>query len=271
MKYGQFFKSLIAIAPLLSLAAAPAFAETNLTPQEQQLIDAYPELLADIQDGELIWRDGTRMPMSDGREKTKSAQDKLDNPSISDMLETPYPTGPAKTPSEGSDPGRARHVGFFDKMYGDCTKGNVAKHLTTIAWLPAKTNQRLRVTKINGVDKKLAAVSNELEKLPAKFDRFLFPSAGTYVCRTIAGTNRRSAHGYGIAIDIATKHADYWRWPSTSAAKESGWRNKIPIEIVKIFEKHGFIWGGRWHHFDTMHFEYRPELLTGLSDASPVD
>lgn len=103
MKYGQFFKSIIAIALLLSLAAAPAFSETNLTPQEQQLIDAYPELLAGIQDGELIWRDGTRMPMSDGRENAKSAQDKLDDPSISDMLETPYPTGPAKAPSEGSD------------------------------------------------------------------------------------------------------------------------------------------------------------------------
>ena len=28
-----------------------------------------------------------------------------------------------------------------------------------------------------------------------------------------------------------------------------------------IFERHGFIWGGKWHHYDTMHFEYRPELL----------
>lgn len=26
-------------------------------------------------------------------------------------------------------------------------------------------------------------------------------------------------------------------------------------------EKHGFIWGGCWYHYDTMHFEYRPELL----------
>ncbi|MGC1959145.1 MAG: M15 family metallopeptidase, partial [Pseudolabrys sp.] len=40
-------------------------------------------------------------------------------------------------------------------------------------------------------------------------------------------------------------------------------RNRIPIEIVRIFEKQGFIWGGYWYHFDTMHFEYRPELLAG--------
>ncbi|WP_372236783.1 M15 family metallopeptidase [Campylobacter pinnipediorum] len=31
--------------------------------------------------------------------------------------------------------------------------------------------------------------------------------------------------------------------------------------MVDVFEKNGFIWGGRWKHFDTMHFEYRPELF----------
>jgi hypothetical protein len=34
----------------------------------------------------------------------------------------------------------------------------------------------------------------------------------------------------------------------------------VPFEIVLIFERHGFIWGGKWYHYDTMHFEYRPEL-----------
>ena len=33
------------------------------------------------------------------------------------------------------------------------------------------------------------------------------------------------------------------------------------MTIVDVFERHGFIWGGRWFHYDTMHFEYRPELL----------
>ena len=31
--------------------------------------------------------------------------------------------------------------------------------------------------------------------------------------------------------------------------------------IVDVFERNGFIWGGKWYHYDTMHFEYRPELL----------
>ena len=39
------------------------------------------------------------------------------------------------------------------------------------------------------------------------------------------------------------------------------WRNVVPQEIVDAFEAEGFIWGGRWLHYDTMHFEYRPELL----------
>ena len=49
--------------------------------------------------------------------------------------------------------------------------------------------------------------------------------------------------------------SDYWRW------SKSGWHNRIQIEIARVFERHGFIWGGRWYHYDTMHFEYRPELL----------
>jgi hypothetical protein len=38
-------------------------------------------------------------------------------------------------------------------------------------------------------------------------------------------------------------------------------RNRIPFEVVEPFEAEGFIWGGKWYHYDTMHFEYRPELF----------
>ncbi|MCG3705331.1 M15 family metallopeptidase [Aliarcobacter butzleri] len=53
--------------------------------------------------------------------------------------------------------------------------------------------------------------------------------------------------------------SNYWQWDEKDGKIE--YKNKIPLEIVEIFEKYGFIWGGRWYHFDTMHFEYRPELL----------
>jgi hypothetical protein len=38
-------------------------------------------------------------------------------------------------------------------------------------------------------------------------------------------------------------------------------REGYPQAIVDAFEAEGFIWGGKWHSFDFMHFEYRPELL----------
>jgi hypothetical protein len=35
----------------------------------------------------------------------------------------------------------------------------------------------------------------------------------------------------------------------------------VPTSVVEAFERHGFVWGGKWLFFDTMHFEYRPEVL----------
>jgi hypothetical protein len=34
-----------------------------------------------------------------------------------------------------------------------------------------------------------------------------------------------------------------------------------PQSVIEAFERHGFVWGGKWSHFDTIHFEYRPEIL----------
>jgi hypothetical protein len=40
-----------------------------------------------------------------------------------------------------------------------------------------------------------------------------------------------------------------------------GERYMPPDRFVRAFEKRGFIWGGKWFYWDTMHFEYRPEIL----------
>lgn len=228
----------------------------------RRLVAAYPEFLSAVENGQLVWKDGTRMTLDDGR-RGKSFAALLDAPDLKDMFAWPYPAGaPASPPAFEVDPGRVRFQALFDKMYGNCTKGETTGKLVEIIWLPKKARQRLKVMRVNGVAQRLEAVSRELDALPEKFNAYLFPAAGTYNCRTIAGTSRPSVHGAGIAIDIALKHAHYWRWTKPAADGRHRFRNSIPPEIVSIFEAHGFIWGGRWYHFDTMHFEYRPELLT---------
>ena len=86
----------------------------------------------------------------------------------------------------------------------------------------------------------------------------------------IAGTTRLSVHAFGIAVDINPQYGGYWQYGLPHAMREEQvrqkkiplvYKNRIPSEIVKVFEKHGFIWGGNWYHFDGMHFEYRPEFL----------
>jgi len=247
---------LAAIAALWASAASPANAADM-----RRLLDAYPEHLERIYGNALVWRDGTRMTIDDGRQG-KSLDQMLDEPDIDDMLAMPYRQSAIPLPpAADSDPGRVRHRAFFTKMYGDCAKGTVAPHLVEITWMAHSAPQKLRVTRVNGVAARLETVSKELEKLPAAMRRHLSPAAGTYVCRPIAGTDRTSPHGLGIAIDIAVATSDYWRWSKRGPKGRPVWRNRIPIEIVEIFERHGFIWGGRWFHYDTMHFEYRPELL----------
>jgi hypothetical protein len=250
-------------AGLAVAAGASALAAVDAATAGARLIAAYPEHLAGVDGNWLVWKDGTRMAIDDGR-GPKQPEALLAAPDIKDMFHWPYPTGrAAAAPALDEDPGRPRHKAFFDKMYGDCTKGEVARSLVEIEWLPQKTRQRLKVTRINSVAQRLQAVSRELDRLPASFDRYLFPAAGTYNCRPIAGTTRPSVHGAGIAIDISLRHAHYWRWSKPDGAGRYTFRNSIPPEIVSIFEKHGFIWGGRWYHYDTMHFEYRPEMLGG--------
>jgi D-alanyl-D-alanine carboxypeptidase len=68
-------------------------------------------------------------------------------------------------------------------------------------------------------------------------------------------------YGFGIAIDIAAAHSHYWLRAKPGAGGHITYKNEIPREIVRTFEAHGFIRGGKWYHYDTMHFEYQPELI----------
>ena len=225
-----------------------------------KLVSAYPNWIAKSDQEFLVLKNGQKFALSDHR-TDKSFEEMLEHPDIDDMFYVPYPQGTApKQPPKDFDPGRVRFEPLFVAMYGDCKRGEVDASLRTIEWLPTHGGGRVSISPVNGVDKALAAVSRELDRLPEVFMKFLIPSGGTYNCRPIAGSHIRSMHGYGVAIDINPKYADYWRWASKTA-DGLVWKNQIPMEIIRVFEKQGFIWGGYWYHFDTMHFEFRPELL----------
>ena len=224
-----------------------------------KLVAAYPNALAGHDAKGLRWRDGTVMPVSDEAD-SKTFSELLRYASIIDQFRIPYPRGPLEEPpAVDVDPGRFRNIAFFKKMYGDCQKGEVSPLLVSVAWLPKTWGKSVRITSVNDVDKHLRAVSAEIDALPQQIKRAAYPIVGTYNCRAVADTGRPSPHSYGIAIDLNTAFSDYWYWRPHDGPIL--YRNRMPEEIVTIFEKHGFIWGGKWYHFDTMHFEFRPELL----------
>lgn len=245
------------IGAILAGMAFPVCADPRL----DALLAAYPDRLASYTDTELVWKDGSRMPLGSLQSNLPFAE-RLDRASIRDQFAIPYP--PASAPFQGpaldGDPGRLRNEAFFLKMYGDCRRGEVAPKLKAVPWLPNHGGGTVRMTAVNGVAEQLEKVSRELDQLPTALIAYLVPTSGTYNCRPIAETNRLSVHAFGAAIDINARFGDYWLWSKRPYGSVT-WRNRVPREIVKIFERHGFIWGGRWYHNDTLHFEYRPELI----------
>lgn len=233
-----------------SISAIPA---DTIPKYAQKIIDAYPYFDIRYEDGYLVFTDGTKILCDDNKEK--GFVERLDNCDIEDMFSMTYDTT-AIEPLYLNDCGRGRNEELFKKMYGN-TESTARKNLVSVEWF----GQKILFTKVNGAAEQLKKVAMELQKTP-QFRKYL-TNASSYYWRKVRGANRQSAHSYGIAIDINTTYSNYWLWfnPKSSETDKIKFVNKIPIEIVKVFEKYGFIWGGRWYHYDTMHFEYRPEFL----------
>lgn len=236
---------------------------------------AYPDKIIAVDEHYITWADGSKMPLSEGKAPA-TEEDTLNNPSLIDQInnihyDTGIPANPV-TYQPAGDPGRIRYEPFFLKMYGK-TKEEVQANLTTVYWMPHFFNYQypLQVSKINRIDEKFKHISDELAALVRQHPNylvFLENPGGTFCWRHIANTQRMSLHSFGMTIDINTEQSNYWQWDLENAGLSPAettpplsYQNHIPWDIVAIFEKYGFIWGGKWRHYDTMHFEYRPELL----------
>lgn len=225
------------------------------------LVQSYPEVLCGFEaPNSLVLCNGDRIPWDDGRSKT--IDERFYEPDPEDMFVWPYPSASEWPPFPTTDPGRIRFERLFEAAYGDAP-AKVTEHLVAVRWF----GRNVRVSRRNGVARHLQAVATDLDRLPRRFRRYFTHTSGTYNWRTIKGSAVRSLHSYGIAIDVGIEFSNYWRWVpgATRDAAPPPYENRFPREVVEVFERHGFIWGGRWAHFDTMHFEYRPELLCARS------
>ncbi|HOV86567.1 MAG TPA: M15 family metallopeptidase [Syntrophobacteraceae bacterium] len=225
------------------------------------LFSAYPDHCAGIELSEenrlyVVMNKGRRLVYEDG--KGKSFREKLEDPDLQDMLEQEYRPGPVEEdPPEDFDPGRIRVTAFFQAVYGE-TRDEVVGNCLETPFLGERVPFNVR----GGARDALRKVDEELSALlraNPPLAKHVRPLGGSFSWRWIDGTRRLSPHAFAAALDLNPARGAYWRWGTGTDPGEA--RRRYPREIVRAFEKHGFIWGGKWYHYDLMHFEFRPELL----------
>ena len=262
---------------------APAFGSRALcdsgpapkteTPDELENLDAnarldiqclkasYPQITGLVADEEGLWLlvgDKGRVLYS----RHGSLKDMATGPETADgwvvdvraSMADPYPLEPNRPDTPlGVSPGRKRSYDLLTALYGS-TPAQVGKQLAPVKLL----GQALRLSAPAG--KALAAADPALVEAvreDPQLKAFLKMDGG-FMWRRIAGESRLSPHAYGIAVDLSSRIAPYWRW---SKLRPHPLQFSYPSAIVSLMEDAGFIWGGKWHEYDIMHFEYRPEII----------
>ncbi|AKC63611.1 glycoside hydrolase [Clostridium botulinum] len=224
------------------------------------LMMAYGEYIEDIECKNdkvyIVMESGKKIIYDDKKEK--NFEEKIYNSDIQDMMEQIYPLNmTGKVMDKDFDPGRFRVYPLLEDVYGN-NSSKIQKNLKTI-------NTAYGTVQFNNNSKGAESLKNTLDELSSisksnsKLNSYISPLNGTFNYRHIAGTNLLSPHAFGIAIDLVRDNRDYWKWATESEGEKR--IASYPKEIVETFEKNNFIWGGKWHHFDTLHFEYRPEII----------
>lgn len=258
----------LAWAALMLGATAPAQATSGA----ECLRQAYPEFWAPPGPGangsgpdlRLVSRNGQRFDFDEHKDHLPHAQ-LINQADLKTQMAQPYAAGfPAAVPGRHQDPGRMRAEPFFVAMYG-ATAAQVQNHLVAVPWAPS--GRTLAFTRVNGAALALERVGRTLAQNPA-WAAYVRQPAGSFYWRRIAGTSRLSVHAFGAAVDFTLPKGlgRYWQWGGCTEEGDCAYPSAVLKEatlqrVVEVFEQEGFIWGGKWAHFDTVHFEYRPELV----------
>lgn len=157
---------------------------------------------------------------------------------------------------------------FADMLYSGNDQATMYTNMKLISVLGYRIQvHSMIVERIKNVDYEVKAIA----KTNADVSKFLDSLAMTsgYAWRNVSKTSSRSYHSYGVAVDVLPRKTYgkqvYWGW---SRVNDKHWyaiplkkRWLPPKEVIAVFENYGFIWGGKWQFFDTIHFEYRPEII----------
>jgi hypothetical protein len=163
------------------------------------------------------------------------------------------------------------------------TEGQIRRHARSATFLDHKIFvNTLLLEPLEAVERDVREAARRDAAVAAWIDHL--DVVYSFASRSIAGSGNRSYHAWGMAVDLRPdsyggRHV-YWRW--SRARDREGW-SRIPLAkrwappqaVVEAFERHGFVWGGKWYHFDVIHFEYRPEIilfnrLLAEEDAHPA-
>ena len=154
----------VVLLSLLLAAPAAMLTQSAIEPATEALaalVRSYPEFLDRIEDNELLWKDGTRMRVDDGK-GSKPLDAMLDDPDVKDMFLMRYPLGEKGVPPEPNfDPGRVRYLPLFNKMYGDCRSAGFMANATNVLRLPSRYGKNLQCTRVN-------RTAEELQKRPTQ-------------------------------------------------------------------------------------------------------
>jgi hypothetical protein len=208
---------------------------------------------------------GRPVRFADGRMLGEGRSDGADR---CDSIFYPYSLEPLTQPLDAPDEMPLYCTDVLESLWGR-TESEVRRHGRSTTFLDHRmfVNEIL-VGPLASVEREIlatAAVDDDVAAWVAELD-----ITYSFISRDVAGSPTRSHHAWGMAVDLVPgsyegRHV-YWRWSRVS--NREGW-DRIPLEdrwsppraVVEVFERHGFVWGGKWAHFDVIHFEYRPEII----------
>jgi len=175
----------------------------------------------------------------------------------------------------GSSRQQNRSHHFFNALYSASNRNEALEQIRTIHFLGRNINVHyMIVEKLNSIEERILTASETDGQVQAYIDNI--ETIAGWSWREVSGSGTRSFHSFGIAIDILPGELGgrqiYWQWAGPN------WRSiprqhryNPPDAVIRAFESFGFFWGGHWLPFDTIHFEYRPEvfILNGMEIILP--